>query len=747
MTEYILTLISQTNRNIFLTGKAGTGKTTLLRKIIATTYKNTVVAAPTGIAALNAGGVTIHSLFQLPFASFLPTQSAPPIVNEHLRFENRVSLRKHFQMHKNKQQLIRNMELLIVDEVSMLRADVLDAMDYMLQFIRRNHEPFGGVQVLFIGDLMQLPPVVKQEEWEVLKQYYKGMYFFQSEVITKHPLLYVELETIYRQTDKLFVSILNHLRENKLTEEDLQLLQPYVKPAFAKQSKDEYVTLTTHNAKADTMNQHAMQQLRTPAFAYEAEVIGDFPEYLYPTDKVIQLKEGARVMFIKNDPSGEHLFFNGKMGTVLSLTEDSVEVLLDGGQPINVERYVWENLRFRLNETTKDIEEEKLGTFTQYPLRLAWAITIHKSQGLTFEKAALDLGSVFASGQAYVAFSRLRSLDGLVLLSSVAQNGIDNDEEVIDYAVNKADESQVQQACEEGKSEFLQQTILQTFDWRILADEWAQHCSSYTGEIGAKSQYKEWANKTAAKVREVTEVAAKFSKQLVGYFGSGAPLEYIFERIEKAVPYFSPLLSDIWGEVLYVQAKIANQKKVKEFNQEVNQLSDTLSGVLKHLFRLSQITRLIRLGKPLTKDSIHNDKLQELRIELQERAQNRLEKEQLFVETTPEKTPIIKQEKPTTYDETLRLWQEGKNVAEIAEARMFTQRTIYNHLEKLIEQGKLPEDLITELLSAEAITELTALFDKTEDYSSLKSIIEATEERYSWNELSLFGIYYKKTAN
>ena len=313
------------------------------------------MAAPTGIAALNAGGVTIHSLFQLPFASFLPTQSAPPIVNEHLRFENRVSLRKHFQMHKNKQQLIRNMELLIVDEVSMLRADVLDAMDYMLQFIRRNHEPFGGVQVLFIGDLMQLPPVVKQEEWEVLKQYYKGMYFFHSEVITKHPLLYVELETIYRQTDKLFVSILNHLRENKLTEEDLQLLQPYVKPAFAKQSKDEYVTLTTHNAKADTMNQHAMQQLRTPAFAYEAEVIGDFPEYLYPTDKVIQLKEGARVMFIKNDPSGEHLFFNGKMGTVLSLTEDSVEVLLDGGQPINVERYVWENLRFRLNETTKDI--------------------------------------------------------------------------------------------------------------------------------------------------------------------------------------------------------------------------------------------------------------------------------------------------------------------------------------------------------------------------------------------------------
>ena len=466
MTEYILTLISQTNRNIFLTGKAGTGKTTLLHKIIATTYKNTVVAAPTGIAALNAGGVTIHSLFQLPFASFLPTQSAPPIVNEHLRFENRISLRKHFQMHKNKQQLIRNMELLIVDEVSMLRADVLDAMDYMLQFIRRNHEPFGGVQVLFIGDLMQLPPVVKQEEWEVLKQYYKGMYFFQSEVITKHPLLYVELETIYRQTDKLFVSILNHLRENKLTEEDLQLLQPYVKPAFAKQSKDEYVTLTTHNAKADTMNQHAMQQLRTPAFAYEAEVIGDFPEYLYPTDKVIQLKEGARVMFIKNDPSGEHLFFNGKMGTVLSLTEDSVEVLLDGGQAINVERYVWENLRFRLNETTKDIEEEKLGTFTQYPLRLAWAITIHKSQGLTFEHAIIDASRSFAPGQVYVALSRCKSLEGLVLASPINEDGIINDSRVSDYI------SRQQQAAEESierlpdlKEEYYRTQLLDMFNF------------------------------------------------------------------------------------------------------------------------------------------------------------------------------------------------------------------------------------------------------------------------------------------
>ena len=440
MEERILTLINETNRNIFLTGKAGTGKTTLLHKIIETSYKNTVVVAPTGIAALNARGVTIHSQFQLPFASFLPTFSNPPIANEFFRFENRESLKRHFQMHRNKQQVIKNMELLIVDEVSMLRADVLDAMDFMMQFIRKDRRPFGGVQVLFIGDLLQLPPVVKQEEWEVLKHYYTGMYFFQSQVISQHPLLYIELEKIYRQTDGVFISILNHLRNNKLTQEDLRQLALHVRPEFAKQHKNEYITLTTHNHKADMMNQEELEKLTSPLFSYEADVVGDFPEYLYPIEKVIQLKEGARVMFIKNDPSGEHLFFNGKMGTVVALGEKEVSVALDDGITIDVERYEWENVRYKVNDTTKDIEEERLGTFTQYPLRLAWAITIHKSQGLTFEKAVLDLASVFASGQAYVAFSRLRSLDGLVLLSSVTQNGIDNDEKVLDYADNKATE-------------------------------------------------------------------------------------------------------------------------------------------------------------------------------------------------------------------------------------------------------------------------------------------------------------------
>mgnify|MGYP001023078069 FL=1 len=744
MEEYILTLVNQTNRNIFLTGKAGTGKTTLLHKIINTCYKNTVVVAPTGIAALNAGGVTIHSMFQLPFASFLPTLSNPPIVNEFLRFENRFSLRKHFQMHKNKQQVICNMELLIVDEVSMLRADVLDAMDYMLQFIRKDKRPFGGVQVLFIGDLLQLPPVVKQEEWEVLKHYYKGMYFFQSEVITQNPLLYVELETIYRQTDKLFISILNHLRENQLTSEDIKQLEKYVQPDFPKKHLKDYITLTTHNAKADAMNQREMSKLSSPLFSYEADIVDDFPEYLYPIEKVIQLKEGARVMFIKNDISGEHLFFNGKMGTVVSLSEGEITVKLDGGRVINVERYEWENVRYKLNETTKDIEEERLGSFTQYPLRLAWAITIHKSQGLTFEKAILDLASVFASGQAYVAFSRLRSLDGLVLLSSVSANGINNNGEVIGYAENKASEKEVQTACYTGKTEFLQENILNTFQWNTLLEEWVLHRNSYSGEIGNKNLYKDWASQQLVRVQELVTVSEKFIKQLRTLFNNATDVQHIFERVAKGIIYFTPLLKQLWYEVLLVEGKIANQKKVKQFFTELKELDNSLSETLKKLFRLEQMIQLAQSDQPFDKEKIHSAKLETLYTKLTGKINNILKNEKLFIGEYPlSKDDKPKKEKRSTYDITLQLWKEGKTVAEIAKERTLSQATIYSHIAKCIEQDKIA---ITEVLPEETINELNTIFKENEELTTLKSLYEKTEERYSWDELRLFRAYLLKEA-
>ncbi len=747
MEERILTLINETNRNIFLTGKAGTGKTTLLHKIIETSYKNTVVVAPTGIAALNARGVTIHSQFQLPFASFLPTFDNPPIANEFFRFENRQSLKKHFQMHRNKQQVIKNMELLIVDEVSMLRADVLDAMDFMMQFIRKDRRPFGGVQVLFIGDLLQLPPVVKQEEWEVLKHYYTGMYFFQSQVITQHPLLYIELEKIYRQTDGVFISILNHLRDNKLTQEDLRQLASHVQPEFAKQHKNEYITLTTHNNKAEAMNQEELEKLPSPLFSYEADVVGDFPEYLYPIEKVIQLKEGARVMFIKNDPSGEHLFFNGKMGTVVALGEKEVSVALDDGITIDVERYEWENVRYKVNDTTKDIEEECLGTFTQYPLRLAWAITIHKSQGLTFEKAVLDLASVFASGQAYVAFSRLRSLDGLVLLSSVTQNGIDNDEKVIDYADNKATEEEMLQACREGRIDFLRECILKTFDWQSLLEEWYTHSHNYIGDLGNKNAYKSWAMQQYARVKAMVAVSEKFSKQLLGYFQSPTPIPTIFERILKAVAYFSPLLETIWYELLYVETKVAGLKKVKEFSKELKELDDSLTEVIKKLFRLEQMVVLLQSQTPFSKENIQPKKLEAMRFRLIERVLTALKNEQLFanppkVGIPEEKTKKDKKEKISTYDITLQLWQQNKTVAEIAKERMFTEGTIYGHLAKLIERGILSTEIIEAIFTTEEINELEALFESEEDLSTIKGIYEKANEKYDYGRLRLFKEYF-----
>ena len=747
MEERILTLINETNRNIFLTGKAGTGKTTLLHKIIETSYKNTVVVAPTGIAALNARGVTIHSQFQLPFASFLPTSSNPPITNEFFRFENRESLKRHFQMHRNKQQVIKNMELLIVDEVSMLRADVLDAMDFMMQFIRKDRRPFGGVQVLFIGDLLQLPPVVKQEEWEVLKHYYTGMYFFQSQVISQHPLLYIELEKIYRQTDGVFISILNHLRDNKLTQEDLRQLASHVRPEFAKQHKNEYITLTTHNHKADMMNQEELEKLTSPLFSYEADVVGDFPEYLYPIEKVIQLKEGARVMFIKNDPSGEHLFFNGKMGTVVALGEKEVSVALDDGITIDVERYEWENVRYKVNDTTKDIEEERLGTFTQYPLRLAWAITIHKSQGLTFEKAVLDLASVFASGQAYVAFSRLRSLDGLVLLSSVTQNGIDNDEKVIDYADNKATEEEMLQACREGRIDFLRECILKTFDWQSLLEEWYTHSHNYIGDLGNKNAYKSWAMQQYARVKAMVAVSEKFSKQLLGYFQSPTPIPTIFERILKAVAYFSPILETIWYELLYVETKVAGLKKVKEFSKELKELDDSLTEVIKKLFRLEQMVVLLQSQTPFSKENIQPKKLEAMRFKLIERVLTTLKNEQLFanppkVGIPEEKTKKDKKEKISTYDITLQLWQQNKTVAEIAKERMFTEGTIYGHLAKLIERGILSTEIIEAIFTTEEINELEALFESEEDLSTIKGIYEKANEKYDYGRLRLFKEYF-----
>lgn len=427
--EMAADFVLHTNRSVFLTGKAGTGKTTFLKHITAVCHKEFVVTAPTGVAAINCNGATLHSVFQLPFGAFIPgtargfSATTTNITDKH-------SLFKNTRFSQDKRELFNKLELLIIDEVSMLRADMLDAVDIILRSYRKRiSEPFGGVQVLFIGDLYQLPPVVNNEEWEFLKDYYTSPFFFDALALKENPPLCLTLEKIYRQQNTAFIELLNRIRNNELEPDDYSLLQQKVQDQLPERHTD-YVVLTTHNAKADSINQQELNRLAGKQYLFEATVLNDFPEKMYPLEPTLVLKIGTRVMFIKNDAANKR-WFNGKMATVQRIFYDKeqetnlVEVLTDGDHlPIILEKENWNNTRYFYNETEDSIDEEILGSFTQYPIRLAWAITIHKSQGLTFEKAIIDAGRAFAAGQVYVALSRCVALDGIILLSHITPTAV-----------------------------------------------------------------------------------------------------------------------------------------------------------------------------------------------------------------------------------------------------------------------------------------------------------------------------------
>lgn len=409
---------TETSENVFLTGKAGTGKTTFLKYLKEHCAKNIVIAAPTGVAAINAGGVTLHSLFQLPFFPFLPTRG------------HKEDLLGKMKFNRQRQQLLRKMELLVIDEISMVRADVMDAIDTILRSVRRNHAvPFGGVQLLCIGDLFQLPPVAQQHEWAVLQEYYASPFFFDSMVIKEQIPLLIELNVIYRQKEDSFVRLLNKVRNNAMDADDFEDLHMRFNPGFRPSSSEGFITLTSHNRQADLINARELENLYSTPFTFNAEVTGDFPEHLYPAEAALILKEGAQVMFLKND-SVLKRYFNGKIGIVKLLEADRIVVECDGAD-IEVSKENWENTRYTLNRTDGKLEQETLGNFLQFPLRLAWAITIHKSQGLTFEKVMIDAGAAFSSGQVYVALSRCTSLDGIVLLSKIPESAIYSNEHVV----------------------------------------------------------------------------------------------------------------------------------------------------------------------------------------------------------------------------------------------------------------------------------------------------------------------------
>ena len=741
---YTLKFINQTHRSVFLTGKAGTGKTTLLREIIQTTHKNTVVVAPTGIAALNAGGVTIHSMFQLPFGGFIPDNSSPHF-SENTKFETRATLRRHFKMSGLKKSVIKNMELLIIDEVSMLRADLLDAMDFMMQTVRKKTSPFGGVQVLYIGDLLQLPPVIRDEEWRTLKNYYKGKFFFHSHVTQQNPPLYIELSKIFRQTDDVFISILNNLRNNQISPQDVQNLNQYVNPNFDLKANKGYITLTTHNTKADTMNAQALEDLEEKLVVYKPSIVGDFPEKIFPVDEELKLKVGAQVMFVKNDLSFDKKYFNGKMGIIQSLSKEEILVHFpEENTTIEVEKYEWENIRYKVDELTKEIEEEVLGTFVHYPIKLAWAITVHKSQGLTFDKAALDVSQVFLPGQAYVALSRLRSLNGLILLSPLRMNGISNDQDVMDYSLNKASDDFLKNSLHFETKNFIHNYLVNTFDWAELAQEWRNHKFSYSdnSESSAKSKQANWAAKQLEAIDRLLDPSQKFIVQLNKIFNAETvDLNHVSKRFLAAYNYFIKPMDDLVFEILWKVEEVKRLKKAKAFYEELMVLEELQTKAVLRLMKAKLLIETLVAGETISKEKLTSDVIKKYISHKTEAIQAQFKEvnvtlieDEADVERYTKKKKATKEPKKSTIEETYELWLAKNSIQDIANIRKLTSQTIEGHLVKLIQAKKVS---VQDVLPQDKIEELAEAFRYYKE-ESLTGMKEQFGEKYTWDELRMF---------
>jgi len=745
---FVEQFINQTSQSIFLTGKAGTGKTTLLRKIMASTHKNAVIVAPTGIAALNAGGVTIHSFFQLPFAGFIPEFGAQPAFSESVKFETKQTLLRHFTMNKTRLKMIRNIDLLIIDEVSMLRADLLDAIDWTLRNIRRAHEPFGNVQVLFIGDLLQLPPVVKQEEWQILRNHYQGIFFFHAKVLQETQPLYIELSKIYRQQDQDFIQLLNQLRNNQMSSEDLQILNQYVRPDFDANKEEGYITLSTHNAKADQINAIALEALPEKLWSYAAEITGDYPKHLYPLEPTLELKLGAQVMFIKNDLSLEKNYFNGKMGKIKALSSDEILVEFpEEKKTINVEKFEWSNIRYELNAATGEVEEKTIGTFVHYPLKLAWAITVHKSQGLTFDKAVLDVSEVFAPGQAYVALSRLRTLSGLVLTQPMRMNGLSNDQQVMAYSQHKADENTLPKVLEAHTKHYLLQTLKQAFDWYELRSQWSQHEASYQA-LGAKSEKtknKSWMALQNQVVQATKEPAEKFIRQLEGLF-TKPHFDRVFlkERVDAAYLYFFAQLDGVLLSNLRKIAELSRVRKTKSYAEELEALDEILTETILKLKKVRLLVTAVAEGEAITKDRIWNNDLQQYKLSKIAIVRQELKQvpsllddpdaeEVSFLKST-KKLAKEQKVKKSTQEKTLELLEAGKEVSEIARERQLSVQTINSHFAYLIRSGQIE---LTDVMSPKRISELEQLFEGFEG-NSLNPLKEKLGSKATWDELKLY---------
>ena len=661
--------VENTGRSIFLTGKAGTGKTTFLKTVVAKSRKRPIVVAPTGVAAINAGGMTIHSFFQLPFSPYVPD----------------AKVESKFDFSREKRKIIASIDLLIIDEISMVRADLLDAIDSVLRRFKDHGQPFGGCQLLMIGDLAQLTPVVTPEDEHMLKPYYATPYFFGSRALQQIDYVTIQLEHVYRQEDESFVGILNAIRGGNPSQEVLDRLNSRVQsvpPTLGEGGLP--IRLTTHNQIANNYNESELKKLPSSMVAYHAEVKGTFPEYSYPTAETLVLKPGAQVMFVKNDPSGEHRYFNGRIGRVREATANRLTVYCEGdADAIEVEPLEWENTRYTLNEQTREIEAEVQGVFKQIPLRLAWAITIHKSQGLTFDRAIIDANQSFAPGQVYVALSRLRSLEGLSLASKLTSRAVINDVRVDTYIAQQETEAQRSIAqLPLLKQEYVRHLLLQLFDFRpllALQETMARIFVEYFYHSNA--QLKQLQGQALTDLQQhVITVADKWRQVIIAKPFEELQQRDFLDRVKRSARYFADTLYDILAKPLELSAKVETNNK-QAARRLGNALADERQTWLSRRYLLSKMAEHDFTVSAYLREKQHSllDALEE--NELKPRRQRKA------------KTPKPKKEpKPKTWEISLEMYKQGMNIDLIAHERGLTIGTISSHLMRYVASGEVSFD-------------------------------------------------------